>query len=437
MPYLSTAVKKCLSIIALAASFVATADAIEVAFGVTQKDNTLSNIMYYRNGSWERVFPVDDLGFPMPHRLIVGAWVEARHNGLEVDCDRACVGKGNDDAIHCQYTCKLPRPLKQVSAEKLIAFLATVKPEQGALSAEEITKLFSPDILARMLEWQKARERGDMDLQTYAKIFWNSNASAFRRWYQINPPNTAPARFKRAFIGGSMGDCQAEGAVIELDALDEKSSKDQAEPGGLISEPTSTGSGWLATQRSGFTWAEFETIADVEPQLAALAAQVKSRWSELEGRVVEKMRVAASHRDGLKKSIRIEPWTQFRMSRAAWSSKQTTLLYFRAMKYFHSPVLKDGNDDSQAAAYRGWAVLDADGRTGWPSASVHIEPGNFSPEPSYTEVSPKALIELDGRQFLVADSHVRFANGGIPGSEVLELVEGKFRSRGTYPGWCE
>jgi hypothetical protein len=438
--------RKALAVAALGACSIGTVGATDIAFSRSGRDDTITDVMYYRDGSWQRILPVSEGGLRLRefHAKIVGAWLDARAKGMEVDCSPEEIkSTGFREDI-----CKLPRPLSQLPAEKLLAHLATLPPDAEATRGEPITNVLTPDILNRLVQWWKAPS-SDLSGDAYARLLWNSNASRFRLWYQVNAPERAPARFKGAAFGGSMGDCVSDAVLIAVDEqaprpLSEAGVASDAEVEKDLEEAQRPGSGWLATQKGGFTWGDFRDIRDADADAkrvsgdSGLAAQIKSRWSEREGAVIDRLPATPRENAELKKSLRAEGFSDFRVRRGVWAEKRITLFYFDAKKIFELPMLKDKNGDgSVIAEYRGWAALYPDGRLDWPSARMQLTAaGKLSPE-SYTRFSPRALLELDGRQFLIADSSEYSEKAAVIENEVFELADGKFTSRGVYPGVCD
>ncbi len=442
MPYRKS-LGNCVFLFALVAFALPAADAKDVAFGALHKDGRISNIVYYRNGSWVKALvELDKL--PLPDQEIVRSWIESKLRNSEPYCP--------PPASCCrEFICGTLKPLRPyhlMTAEELAAYLGTMR----TTDADHI----AADQLARMLAWDKAQNAAwykankqkqnrpsPTDIKTYAEVFWNSDASTFSRWYRIgDPSDSAPIRVVHAGHEGSAGDCGGAEREIQSDSGGDKNQKP----------------GWVATQRSGFSWGGFENVVYVgkdaqwkplaiPEQHAPLAEQVKISWSKLEGDTIAGIEYAPAYQHAeLKSALRATPFFHFAIERAAWARDNVTLLFFHASKSFNSPVFRkyvesigsSVGDTTQVIDYRGWAVVQQDGKVSWPSAFVHLTPGYGSRVSSYRRVHPIALIELegDGRRFLLADSHVEYGNAGTAEVEIFELVDGKFRSHGRYPGSC-
>lgn len=306
----------------------------------------------------------------------------------------------------------------------------------------------------------------EIDLNTYAKIVWNSNGSVFSMWYGADASsNATPIRAVGAIAVEVEGDCIGASMEIQAERI-AALGMNQLQQGGYISnliggekaKSPEYSDGWVATQKGGFSWRKFENVAYIgndmrmkplamPAQYAPLAEQMKSRWSKLEGETVEGMGYApAAHHTELKGEIQDTPFSNFAIERVVSSRGKITLLFFHARKYFNSPVFRDYvesqgssvGDTTQVIAYRGWVLLEPEGRVSWPAAFVNLTPGYGSKVSSYRQIHPIALIELDGdtRQYLLASSNVEYGNGGISQMEIFELTHGKFKSHGTYPGSC-
>src|SRR5207245_618105 len=189
-------------------------------------------------------------------------------------------------------------------------------------------------------------------------------------------PDRTAIQFKSASFGGSNGDCNGNGMIIssdeqvELKALSGPGVPTDSEREAEMDEARRPGSGWVATQKSGFTWGDFERISDPESHtkpvssdsrnnevsLARLGAQVKSRWSERERPVVDRLPLTTAQRDELKKNLGAKAFSDLKVQSGEWSEKRIALFYFSARKISESelPFLRDHNgDDSVVVDYRG------------------------------------------------------------------------------------
>jgi len=307
-----------------------------------------------------------------------------------------------------------------------------VEPYQSS-DNDEIDRTFGP-----------ATDR-NRDIQHYASLYWGTeNATAFSRWFRVNAQNPVTIKFRSAFVGGSAGDCEADSVVLKTD------------DGGASHNPA--GYGWVATQKEGFDWDDFPTIAYVylDPKEAVTNARSKlvkpvpsdmeglvhaimTKWAPLEGAVVKQMKIPASSLDSIRQQLSAATFFDFGISRAVLRRQDQALVFFHAKKFFQNPLLRDRNgDDSVAIDYVGWALLDADMQViSWPRSSVNLEASPNVDVDSYLEVSPVAVVEIQGRQFLIENANEYEADNEQPGLRVLELVGGDLVKRATYTSTCE
>lgn len=281
-----------------------------------------------------------------------------------------------------------------------------------------------------------------IDSNAYAKAIWETDGSVFSNWYKVNSRHNAPHRHKNVVTNeGFVGDCSSGGGdSIEVHVVE--------------SPVSEAGPGWAATTTSGFNLNDFtelfttsdrsgifsegQRVAALPPFFGQLADQIKTRWASLEGTTVQGLIVEPGNESDIKDLIKKTPYARLHAYRARFSDGLTTLYFFKADKFIHSPKL-GGPTHEAHIRYRGWALQQSDRNLSWPAIIVGLGSsysvrGNYAP---YREIEPLALLELDNRSFLIAKASVDHGSAGTLETELFELVSGKFKSIKTYASWCD
>lgn len=210
--------------------------------------------------------------------------------------------------------------------------------------------------------------------------------------------------------------------------------------------------GWVATQKWGYRWIPFEKLADLTFDPASGAAdpantevpfpympllqQAKSQWEAAEGRTVPyKLKV---RRFDTRKQLQTTPFRKLLVERAVSYQSRASLLLFSGEKSF-----QPSGASTHAALdifYRAWAIRHPDGRVEWISSRLDLDPNGAAlakVDEAINLVSPHAMLEIDGKQFVVTASNLHSARNTVLRTEIFELLSGQFKSRAMYGGTCQ
>ena len=450
---LSIAIKTCFFALALllAQPAMTATDAtqppgMEVGFGYLGQNGVIYRIMYYQNGEWQKplsayITPAGRFSGIEPHDTIVNAWLNAKTSptGDEVDCKKADTTKY--EQAHCAYTQKLDQPLKNLPPEALASFLKTLRPTVRDASTQENIALFTPPFLTRLLAWKTLRA-DKFDVETYATVFWDAKPSGFAYWFDMRSDNPDPFRSVRGvFHDPSAGDCSADAPGVKIKV-------------GTFQNITP---GWVSTQKWGYRWNAFEKLAELNfhPQsgaahpantevplpYAALLAQAKKQWESVETRTIPyKLKLPPNGRYAAKKRLEATPFRKLSVERAISYQNRSAIVLFYGEKSLRVPG-KSPDDDAGTLDiyYRAWIVRQPDGQVEWISSRFDMDPAAArlaQVDDAIAYIAPHALLEIDGKQFIVTASNLRTARSTTMRSEIFELINNQFKSRGIYGGAC-
>ncbi len=442
--------------------------AMEVAFGYLGKDNVIERIMYYQNGSWQKPLSASLTATGQfssgiePHDAIVKAWLNAQ-SSAELDCTHA--DPRQYDASHCLYTKKLHQRLSATSAKELSTFLVGLPPRTRSPVNAERTQIFSPDMLTRLLAW-KALKSDTPDMEAYAKIFWGTTPSAFINWFSISQPDP-PARVAGGAVLSRFMEWLGLQKPLPTDIESRSGVFLNANAGGCFtgapsikvqpSRSAHENEEWVATQKWGYRWIPFEKIVDnnFDPQsgaahpgntetpilFASLVNHVRKNWEAAEGRIVpHKLKLGPLGRQEALKQLRATPLRKLTVERAVSYQNRSTLLMFYGEKTYRPPNAAASNEGATLdIAFRAWAIRHPEGRTEWISSRIDLDPSASAiahVDETITSISPYALLEIDGKQYVIATSNLNSAKSSTLRTEVFELVNYQFKSRGIYGGAC-
>ncbi len=248
---------------------------------------------------------------------------------------------------------------------------------------------------------------GTRDLKDYAKLVWGTQTSIFKQWHKIGRMGESPVHFRHAFVGGGMGDCEADAAIIQSDGSAKNNKLD-----------------WVSTHARGYTWHSFYEVARttaednssqairISNELQPLVAAIKERWSLLESEIVSK-RLPATHHREITQKLQNRQYNEFWITRADGLAEGSQIIHFGAEKFINDPFFHyDNNSDgSLFVAYRGLLMLYPDGKFASLAAFVDFEPFGKYVEDSITLIDPVAVISLDNRAFIVAETDTYSGRG--------------------------
>ena len=432
---------------ALAAPDPANVPSMEVGFGYLGQNGIIYRIMYYQNEAWQKplssyITPTGQYSGVEPHDTIVNAWLNAQTSpdGSEIDCKKADTRKYEN--AYCLYTKKLDKKLKDIPAEDFAKFLETVRPKVASASNRESVAIFTSNFLTRLLAWKKLRA-DKFDVETYATVFWDAKPSGFAYWYDMRADNPEQLRATRGvFHDPSAGDCSADAPGVKI----------------KVGTFQSITPGWVSTQKWGYRWNPFEKLAELnfDPQTgaakpdndevpfpyAALLDQAKKQWELVEARTVPyKLKISPGRRYEAKKRLQETPFRKLSVERAISYQDRSSIVLFYGEKSFRVPSSSASGEDlgTLDMYYRAWIVRQPDGKVDWISSRFDMDPAAIQlahVDDAITYISPHALLEIDGKQFIVTASNLRTARYTIMRSEIFELLNNQFKSRGVYGGAC-
>ncbi|RJX31948.1 MAG: hypothetical protein C4516_04685 [Oxalobacter sp.] len=429
-----------LSLPALAAPDPLPPPAMEVGFGYLGHDRIINRIMYYQQGEWQKPLSAF-LSQPghysgvQPHDTIVQAWLNANTapDSADVDCQKADLRKGENS--HCLYTKKINKKLKDVSQEELAALLASTPPKVRLATTKELLQVLTPTFLGRLLAWKELKA-DKFDVEAYANVFWGAKSSVFTNWFDMRADVPQAITSESAvFLDPSTADCSTDSTGVKIQAGRFQSTKE----------------GWVATQRWGYRWIPFEKLADLsfDPESGAadpanteapfpynaLLQQAKAQWEAAEGRTVPyKLKV---RRFDTKKQLQTTPFRKLVVERAVSYQNRASLLLFNGEKSFRPQGASSGA--ALDIFYRSWAIRHPDGKVEWISSRLDLDPSGAAlanVDEAITFISPHALLEIDGKQFVVAASNLHTTRNTIMRTEIFELLSGQFKSRAIYGETC-
>lgn len=418
---------------------------MEVGFGYLGKDSIVNRIMYYQNGTWQKplsayLTPTDNYSGVEPHDTVVKAWLKANDAQQPVEADCAKPDLRKPEYAHCPYIKKPGTKLNGVLASDLAAQLSDLPPKVRTIANKERVQMYTPEMLSRLLAW-KALKSDKLDADTYATIFWGAKPSVFINWFDISQTNPKSTRSLTAIIHDpSASDCPADVPGIKVKTGRELAGKE----------------GWVATQKWGYRWIPFEKLVDLTFDFKSGAADpanaeipfpysplleyAKSQWEASEGRTVpSKLKVPPTRRMEAKRRLQATPFRKLVIERAVSYQNRSAMLLFYGEKSFTPPAASPEAENAMDIYYRAWAIRHPDGRVEWISSRFDMDPSASAlahVDETITYVSPHALLEIDGKQFIVAASNLQSAKSAALRSEIYELVNGQFKSRAIYGGAC-